>query len=37
MRCSNDGIAIAPPLIVSRAECDTIAGVITEGVKEILG
>jgi adenosylmethionine-8-amino-7-oxononanoate aminotransferase len=37
VRASNDGIAIAPPLIVSKEQCDTIVGVITEAVKEILG
>ena len=30
VRASNDGIAIAPPLIINQAQCDQIAGAITE-------
>jgi adenosylmethionine-8-amino-7-oxononanoate aminotransferase len=37
VRCSNDGIAISPPLIISRDQCDTVAGTITEAIKEVLG
>ena len=37
VRCSNDGIAIAPPLILTREHADTIAGAIAESVSEILG
>jgi 4-aminobutyrate--pyruvate transaminase len=37
VRCSNDGIAISPPLIITRDQCDTVAGTITESVKEVLG
>jgi 4-aminobutyrate--pyruvate transaminase len=37
VRASNDGIAIAPPLIISQAEADTVATVITEAVHEVLG
>ncbi len=37
VRASNDGIAIAPPLIITKDECDTVAGAITEAVHEVLG
>jgi 4-aminobutyrate--pyruvate transaminase len=37
VRCSNAGIAISPPLIITRDQCDTVAGTITESVKEVLG
>ena len=37
VRCSNDGIAIAPPLIITKSQCDKVAGTITEAVKEVLG
>ena len=37
VRCSNDGIAIAPPLIISKSQCDEVAGTIAESIKEVLG
>lgn len=37
VRCSNDGIAIAPPLTIQRAELDFLAGVIGEALEEVLG
>ena len=37
VRCSNDGIAIAPPLIISKEQCDTVATAIAESVHEVLG
>jgi adenosylmethionine-8-amino-7-oxononanoate aminotransferase len=37
VRCSNDGIAIAPPLILTQEHADAIAGAITESVSEVLG
>ena len=37
VRASNDGIAIAPPLIISKEEADAVAGAITEAVREVLG
>jgi adenosylmethionine-8-amino-7-oxononanoate aminotransferase len=37
VRCSNDGIAIAPPLIISKEQCDTLAGAIAESINVVLG
>ena len=37
VRASNDGIAIAPPLIINQSQCDEIAGVISESIEEVLG
>ena len=37
VRCTNDGIAMAPPLIVTREQCDTIAAAVAESVTEVLG
>jgi 4-aminobutyrate--pyruvate transaminase len=37
VRCTNDGIAMAPPLIVSKEQCDTIATAVAESVAEVLG
>jgi adenosylmethionine-8-amino-7-oxononanoate aminotransferase len=37
VRCSNDGIAIAPPLILSREEADQIANGIQGALVEVLG
>jgi adenosylmethionine-8-amino-7-oxononanoate aminotransferase len=37
VRATNDGIAIAPPLVINRSQCDEIAGVITESIEEVLG
>lgn len=37
VRASNDGIAIAPPLIITKEQCDTVAGVIAESIAEVLG
>jgi adenosylmethionine-8-amino-7-oxononanoate aminotransferase len=35
VRDSNDGIAIAPPLIINQSQCDEIAGVIAESIDEV--
>ena len=37
VRCTNDGIAMAPPLIVTKEQCDTIASAVAESVAEVLG
>lgn len=37
VRASNDGIAIAPPLIINQSQCDEIAGVIHESIAEVFG
>jgi adenosylmethionine-8-amino-7-oxononanoate aminotransferase len=37
VRCSNDGIAIAPPLILTREEADRVAQAIQGAVVEVLG
>jgi 4-aminobutyrate--pyruvate transaminase len=37
VRCTNDGIAIAPPLTIQRAELDLLAGVIADSLDEVLG
>jgi 4-aminobutyrate--pyruvate transaminase len=37
VRCSNDGIAISPPLILTRAEADRLASVVQDAVVEVLG
>jgi adenosylmethionine-8-amino-7-oxononanoate aminotransferase len=37
VRASNDGVAIAAPLVINREQCDVLVGAITEGVREILG
>jgi 4-aminobutyrate--pyruvate transaminase len=37
VRASNDGIAIAPPLIISKEQCDTLAAGIADSVAEVLG
>jgi adenosylmethionine-8-amino-7-oxononanoate aminotransferase len=37
VRCSNDGIAIAPPLVINQSQCDQIAGGIAEALTEVLG
>jgi 4-aminobutyrate--pyruvate transaminase len=37
VRASNDGIAIAPPLIINQSQCDEVAGVIAEAIEEVLG
>ena len=34
---SNDGIAIAPPLIITQSQCDEIAGAIADALTEVLG
>ena len=36
-RASNDGIAIAPPLIINQSQCDQIAGGIADALEEVLG
>ena len=36
VRASNDGIAISPPLIINREQCDTIAAAIAESIEEVL-
>ncbi len=37
VRCTNDGIAIAPPLTIQRPELDLVAGAIAEALDEVLG
>ena len=37
VRASNDGIAIAPPLIINEAQCDQLAGTIADSLTEVLG
>jgi 4-aminobutyrate--pyruvate transaminase len=37
IRASNDGIAIAPPLIINQSQCDQIAGGIADALTEVLG
>ena len=37
VRCTNDGIAIAPPLTIQRPELNFLAGVIGEALAEVLG
>jgi adenosylmethionine-8-amino-7-oxononanoate aminotransferase len=37
VRCTNDGIAIAPPLTIQRPELDTVASVIGDALDEVLG
>lgn len=37
VRCSNDGIAIAPPLILTEAEADRVANAIQGAIVEVLG
>ena len=37
VRCTNDGIAIAPPLTIQRPELDLLAGVIADALDEVLG
>ncbi len=37
VRCTNDGIAIAPPLTIRRPELDLLAGAIGEALDEALG
>jgi len=37
VRCTNDGIAMAPPLTIQRAELDTLAGAIGDALDEVLG
>ncbi|HEY7032153.1 MAG TPA: aminotransferase [Thermomicrobiales bacterium] len=37
VRASNDGISIAPPLIINESQCDQIAGTIAATLPEILG
>ncbi|HUG16176.1 MAG TPA: aspartate aminotransferase family protein [Thermomicrobiales bacterium] len=37
VRCSNDGIAIAPPLILTRAEADQISNAIQGAIVDVLG
>ncbi|HEY8447280.1 MAG TPA: aspartate aminotransferase family protein [Thermomicrobiales bacterium] len=37
VRASNDGIAIAPPLIITQEQCNEIAGKIAETLTEVLG
>jgi 4-aminobutyrate--pyruvate transaminase len=36
IRASNDGIAIAPPLILSRENADELAGIIADSLAEVL-
>jgi len=37
VRCSNDGVAIAPPLVLTRAEADRVADAIQGAIVEVLG
>jgi adenosylmethionine-8-amino-7-oxononanoate aminotransferase len=37
VRASNDGIAIAPPLIITREQTSDLAGIIADTVHEVLG
>lgn len=37
VRCSNDGIAIAPPLVLSREEADRVADTIRSAIVEVMG
>lgn len=37
VRASNDGIAIAPPLIITREQCTEVAQIIAETIHEVLG
>ena len=37
VRCSNDGIAIAPPLIITREQTAELAGIVAETIHEVLG
>ncbi|MER3439591.1 MAG: aspartate aminotransferase family protein, partial [Chloroflexota bacterium] len=37
VRASNDGIAIAPPLIITQAQCDEIVSAIAASLAEVLG
>jgi adenosylmethionine-8-amino-7-oxononanoate aminotransferase len=37
VRCSNDGIAIAPPLVLTREEADQIANAVQGALVEVLG
>ena len=37
VRCTNDGIAIAPPLTIRRPELDAIAAAVGEALDEVLG
>jgi 4-aminobutyrate--pyruvate transaminase len=37
VRCSNDGIAISPPLILTRDEAGRVADAIQSAIVEVLG
>jgi 4-aminobutyrate--pyruvate transaminase len=37
VRCTNDGIAIAPPLTIQRPELDAIASAVGEALDEVFG
>lgn len=37
VRASNDGIAMAPPLIISKEQCDAVASIVADSVAEVLG
>ncbi|MGH2534602.1 MAG: aspartate aminotransferase family protein [Thermomicrobiales bacterium] len=37
VRANHDGIAMAPPLIITRQQCDEVAGIIAETVREVCG
>jgi adenosylmethionine-8-amino-7-oxononanoate aminotransferase len=37
LRATNDGVAIAPPLIINQSQCDQIAGGIADALEEVLG
>jgi adenosylmethionine-8-amino-7-oxononanoate aminotransferase len=37
VRCTNDGLALTPPLTIQRPELDTVVGAIAESLDEVLG
>ena len=37
VRCTNDGIALTPPLTIQRPQLDTIVGAIADALDEVLG
>ena len=37
VRCTNDGIALTPPLTIQRSELDTVVAAIADALAEVLG
>ena len=37
VRCSDGGIAMSPPLIITAQEIDTMVNVVGEAIREVLG